>query len=389
MFLFQLGSNIQLSLVELESIFSKNKVKQINNHVVLVETQGRSALELQSILGGTVKISQIVCPQSKLTQEQIEQKIADFLSSQIKDRLTFAIAELDRDHLPKLDLTKIKRLIAKTSDKNIRYIEDSRAGLSAAILLHQTDVVEIMVCRDRAGNTIIGKTVSVQNIDTWSLRDRGKPETSHKRGLLPPKVARMLVNVSLGQDVFNKDICHQYTLLDPFCGSGTIPFEAITMNFGRIYGSDLSKDAISQAQQNFNWFQTNFSPELIDTVVVKFFTSDVAQINQHLENDSISHIVTEPFLGKQTPMVNQIPDIAKGLEKLYLGAFKSWQTILKPQAKIVIIFPNWIELKNPFSWQNLVAKIASFGYTPIDQPIIYQRPSAKVLREIWQFELHK
>lgn len=389
MFLFQLGSNIQLSLVELESIFSKNKVKQINNHVVLVETQGRSALELQSILGGTVKISQIVCPQSKLTQEQIEQKIADFLTSQIKDRLTFAIAELDRDHLPKLDLTKIKRLIAKTSDKNIRYIEDSRAGLSAAILLHQTDVVEIMVCRDRAGNTIIGKTVSVQNIDTWSLRDRGKPETSHKRGLLPPKVARMLVNVSLGQDVFNKDICHQYTLLDPFCGSGTIPFEAITMNFGRIYGSDLSKDAISQAQQNFNWFQTNFSPELIDTVVVKFFTSDVAQINQHLENDSISHIVTEPFLGKQTPMVNQIPDIAKGLEKLYLGAFKSWQTILKPQAKIVIIFPNWIELKNPFSWQNLVAKIASFGYTPIDQPIIYQRPSAKVLREIWQFELHK
>lgn len=389
MFLFQLGSNVQLSLAELESVFSKDKVKQINNHVALVETQDCSALELQSILGGTIKIGEVIYPQTKLDQNQIEQKIADFLTTQIKDKLTFAVAELDRDHLPKLDLTKIKRLITQNSDKNIRYIESSRAGLSAAVLLHQTDVVEVLVCRDRMGNTIIGKTVTVQDIDTWSLRDRGKPETSHKRGLLPPKIARILVNLSLGQDVFNKTNCHQYCLLDPFCGSGTIPFEAITMCFGHVYGSDISKEAVAQAQANYNWFQTQFVSQSAVDVTAKFFISDVAQINQYIEDNTVSHLVTEPFLGKQTPQINQVPDIAKGLEKLYLGAFKSWQTILKPQAKIVIIFPNWIELKNPYSWQNLVAKIANFGYTSIGQPIIYQRPSAKVLREIWQFELHK
>lgn len=390
MFLCQLGSNAQLSLAELESVFHKDKVEWLNQNAAIIDVPDELMPDnLQTILGGTVKIGSILQNKTDLTQDEIENLIAKLLQNETSGKLTFAVAELDRDHLPKLDLTKIKRILSQKSSNNIRYIEGVRAGLSAAILLHQKDIVEIIVCRDRAGKTVIGKTLSVQDIDAWSLRDRGKPEVSRKRGLLTPKVSRIMVNLSLGPKVFALSQPNKLSLLDPFCGAGTIPFEAITSGFNKVIGTDLSQEAITQAQANFTWFQSEFPQDLKYTKSVNFFASDATQLKQKIDDNSISHIVTEPFLGKQTPEIAQIADIARGLEKLFLGAFKSWLSILKPLAKIVIIFPNWSVLKNPKNWQSLVSKLETYGYFVTATPIIYGRPGAKVMREIWQFELRK
>jgi len=63
-----------------------------------------------------------------------------------------------------------------------------------------------------------GKTLMVQDLEGFVQRDMYKPNTDIQMGTLPPKLARMMVNFTAQ----NSGI-----LWDPFCGSGTIPMEAV------------------------------------------------------------------------------------------------------------------------------------------------------------------
>ncbi len=391
MLLCQLGSHPQLSLTELESVFGIDRVTELNHGLAIIDPQSEiTSDQIQSTLGGTVKIAKPIVFQKELKEEELLQSIVEFLLKQESEKVEFAIAEFNRDHLPKLELHKIKKLLSQKTTKTIRYIEGSRTGLSASILLHHPEIMELWVCRDRAGRSYLAHTLTVQNIDTWSLRDRGKPEVERKRGLLPPKLARIMLNIGLGKTTFElSNSKTKPTLLDPFCGIGTIPLEALALGLSQIWGSDLDPEAITQSEQNLEWYTNEVAAVAQSTQDVKFLTADATQLDQFLTSNSISLLVTEPFLGKQTPDPRKIADIAKGLERLYLGAFKSWQTILKPNAKIVIIFPNWAQLAHPFNWQNLVQKLAKIGYIQTGKTLQYSRPGARVIREIWQFELHK
>lgn len=391
MLLCQLGSHPQLSQAELESVFGIDQVTELNHGVAIIEPQSDiTPDQIQATLGGTVKIAKPIVFQKELKEEEILQSIVEFLLEQASEKVEFAIAEFNRDHLPKLELHKIKKLLSQKTTKTIRYIEGSRTGLSASILLHHPEINEIWVCRDREGRSYLAQTVTVQDIDTWTVRDRGKPEVERKRGLLPPKLARIMLNLALGKNTFELDRTKtQPALLDPFCGIGTIPLEALALGLSQIWGSDLDPEAVAQSGLNLKWYENEVATATQITEGVKFLTADATQLDQVLPKDSMSLIVTEPFLGKQTPDLHKIGDIAKGLERLYLGAFKSWQTILKPHAKIVIIFPNWSQLRQPYSWQNLLQKLATFGYHQTGKTLEYARPGARVIREIWQFELHK
>lgn len=391
MLLCQLGSHPQLSLAELESVFGVDRVTALSTTVAIIDPQPDiSPEQIQAILGGTVKIAVPIVIQKKLSEPEILDSISKFLLTQDSDKIEFAVAEFDRDHLPKIELAKIKKFLSKETSKTVRYVEGNRSGLSASILLHHPEIYEVWVCRDRTGLTYLAHTLTVQNIDAWTLRDRGKPEVERKRGLLPPKLARIMLNLGLGKNSFAQyETKADITLLDPFCGIGTIPLEALALGITQIWGSDLDPEAISQSEQNLEWYTRQVATTQQTQASVKFITADATQLDQFLPNSSVSLLVTEPFLGKQTPDPRKIADIAKGLERLYLGAFKSWRTILKPHAKIVIIFPNWSQLKYPHNWQDLVQKLANIGYNQTGKTVAYARPGARVVREIWQFELNK
>jgi len=390
-FLCQLGSNAQLSLAELKAVLGEDQVTALGQVAALINLpEDTTVQELQDLLGGTVKIAQVFKTLEKIDQAELPTVIEAFLIEKVEENLNFAIAELGRDHLPVIESKTIKQSLVKKTGKSIRYLGTGRTGVGAAVLLHQKKVIEVLVCRDLQGKTYLGETLTVQNIDFWSLRDRGKPAAKHQRGLLPPKVARILLNLSLGQDSLRlSEKQNSYCLLDPFCGVGTIPFEAIDLGFNQVLGSDISQEAIENSFSNLEWFKREFADQVKSDQIINFFLADATQIDQQLEANSVSHLVTETFLGKQTPSLEKIPSIAKGLGKLYLGSFKAWQTILQPGAQLVVIFPRWNQLKQASGWQDLVEKLAHYGYHAKNEPIIYGRPGAEVSREIWQFELKK
>ena len=88
-------------------------------------------------------------------------------------------------------------------------------------------------------------TKAIQPIESLGERDFGRPYRDAKSGMLPPKLAMMMINLA-GQSL-------GATILDPFCGSGTILMEAATIGYTNLMGSDISPKAIDDTRQNFAW----------------------------------------------------------------------------------------------------------------------------------------
>lgn len=372
---FQVGSNFELSLAELVAVFPNAEWQVISQAIVAGDfAEDFAAGEIIDQLGGTVKILRHVEELAVSTPEAVRLNLVKSFSNLDQAKITIGLAELGRDHLPKLEVSDLKADIEK-SGKKVRYIEGSRYGLSAAVLLHK-HVTEQVVIQTNTG-CLIAQTIAIQNIDHWTLKDRGKPYANRKKGLLPPKIARIMVNLAVGSaQPTNLVLC------DPFCGTGTILMEALEKGLA-VIGADNDQEAVDGSIKNLQWLSTeldlpaNFSVNLSDAT--KFQPKKQPQM-----------IVTEPFLGKPKPKPDQIPNIFKGLSKLYLGSFKNWTKFLPNHAKVVIAFPRALAattgLKQDYTVGKFIDNLSKLGYITHSEPILYYRPGAVIAREIRVFE---
>jgi tRNA G10 N-methylase Trm11 len=374
-FLFLLGTTPELSLRELQSVVGAQQCAHLLPRIVEVHLDSdERARQIFGLLGGSLKVLRNEGEFFDLDLLETEQRIVAYLDQ--FDKLNFGLAEFGRDNQPKFDLQSIKRQL-KELGKSSRFVEGPREGFSASILLHQKEVTELAIIQVQE-KTIFAQTLDVQNIDDWTRRDRGKPYANRKKGLLPPKVARMMVNLAVGS--FANQTAR--VLYDPFCGSGTVLMEAQVRGCETI-GSDLDKDAIAGTQDNLNWFQKTY-PSVAQPFMV--FQADVASVTAKQLQKPIDFLVTEPFLGKPLPKVTELPNIFKGLEKMYLGAFKQWRSILNNHAKVVIIFPYSQAGSKVYSLEGMIDKLHVLGYTPLSTPVMYSRLQAVIQRQVWCFE---
>ncbi len=212
---------------------------------------------------------------------------------------------------------------------------------------------------------IDGKSIWRHSPKSWIRRDREKPYYDRRKGLLPPKVARILVNLAVGTDEPQGKV-----LLDPFCGSGTILMEASMINLSLI-GGDLDLVQLDGARKNLDWL--GFKAEL--------FHADAVKISLQIRG-KIDYIVTEPFMGKVTTRPDRLPDLARGLKKLYLGCLKDWNKILSPGGKIVMVFPVFEYRSNNYPTSGVVDDKRLLDYNIKTRGLMYFRPEARVKREI-------
>ena len=203
------------------------------------------------------------------------------------------------------------------------------------------------------------------NSRDWFRRDRLKPFVDRRKGLLPPKIARILVNLAVGRDEISSK-----TLLDPFCGSGTILMEAGTLGLSLV-GNDLDLVQLAGAKNNLDWAG----------VQAELFNSDAVKIS-HQVKKNIDYIVTEPYMGKVTARVDRLPDLAKGLKKLYLGCLKDWYKILSPGGRVAMIFPVFEYKSQIYSTSDIIDDKHLLGYNIKTRGLMYFRPLARVKREI-------
>lgn len=248
----------------------------------------------------------------------------------------------------------------------------------------------------------IGKTLDIQDYESYSFRDYSRPNRDSKSGMIPPKLAKMMINLS-GTD-------KEKTILDPFCGSGTILEELALLGYKKIIGTDISNKAINDSEINMKWLFDNYHEINKNEYNIKIKNSDVTTISRIIENKSVDAIVTEPFLGspKKNFSLNQVSHEIRNLESLYLKAFNEFRKIINKPGVIVIIFPVF-KCQGKFLNLSILEKIRQLGFKQKKflpdiylnsenlnilnlemtdrNSIIYYRPDQTVSREIFIFEL--
>lgn len=372
-YLFQLGREAALSTAELRAVFSpkeKNAFRLLAPGWLLMESADAiDPMELMARLGGTIKIAEL-----SPTVSPGAARIAEYLlKTQSSGKIVFS---LSGEEAKKLSLAV--KLAVKESGRSVRYIEPK----NTATILHNgllESKSDLMILH---GQVFV--TVAIQPIEALSARDFGRPGRDSRSGLLPPKLAQIMINLA--------EVPTTATLLDPFCGSGTILMEAMLMGYTNLIGSDVSEKAIEDTKKNMEWLKEKMPNAKIK--MPNSFVYDATQISQKIPASSVDAIVTEPNLGKPlrgNENESFLKKQAEELKNLYIKAFGSFAKMLKPGGVVIFIMPSF-RSGNTWITTHCPSEIEALGFRAIplseDQPYLrYRRPDQHVARDIWKFVL--
>ncbi len=138
---------------------------------------------------------------------------------------------------------KIKDIL-KTQGHSIRVVQHDNGRVKTATTLHEKLIergCELMILTGDTGYTV-AQTIWVQDIDAYTRRDINR-ERSMSVGMMPPKLAQIMVNLGTEGD-------RALQIWDPFCGLGTTLIEASHMGHAYLLGSDISDEMVSATKVN-------------------------------------------------------------------------------------------------------------------------------------------
>ncbi|MEK7665264.1 MAG: methyltransferase domain-containing protein [Patescibacteria group bacterium] len=364
---FVLGAHPELSRTEIETVTGAKLVSLAHPEIMLLDGITTPSTELQERLAGVIKVGTIVGSLKGFDK----QKTADLIRSYIvayDGKVQFGISTYDKriaKQIQPLGLEVKKRL--KADGVSCRLVTSRETALSSVVVQknHLLEKGGEFIVIPNGHETLIGKTETVQNFEAWSNRDFGRPARNAKSGMLPPKLARIMLNLT-GLEPTKSSV------LDPFCGSGTVLMEAQLLGFKKIYGSDLSKQAIQDSKKNLAWLARGNGVSLTELKHGDATTLKLVQL--------VDAIVTEPYLGrpqKGGETAQQLETIRYELLELYEKTFSHLLTLLKPNGMLVVSFPVIGEIP-------VVPKIKKVR--ELNTPIFYKREGQRIGRQIvrWQ-----
>lgn len=330
-----------------------------------------------NILGGVVRIAEVIGIYPTVSSSDIAKAFDASIN-----KVEFAISGygVGKNEIAAL-CVDVKKLLMN-ANKSVRFLLPHDGSVVSAVALVKEHIQEIVIVKTN-DSYLIAKTTAIQPFEAWNNRDYHRPFSDPKAGMLPPKIARMIVNIALGKSTGGK------TLLDPFCGMGTVLGEAALRGVNAI-GSDIDRPTVEKAKKNISWLLATYK----SPASVRLLESDATHIDEQIDKNSVDAIVTEPVMGPTTFGEGKIHDrreiqnIVKGLEKLYIGCFRSWTTLLKSNGIIVIALPSFVVNSQVYSVKKVVDTCEKLGYTKVLGPITYGRPQAVVQRNFYIFQSH-
>lgn len=418
-FVFILGREQELAYFELISVlnrynrqktgedFSSNDIR-ISGNLVFANICGddKEISELIDLLAGTIKIYKII---NKIGTD-LDKTLIDFINSKKPTtKINYGISSFNDS----FDLNRIKRLGFSIKNKlknkvSVRFVESNKEKELSSIVALKNKLIDSGIEYGLFQDSI-GVLVALNNPEEWSKRDYEKPCSDKYSGMTPPKLARMMVNLAMGQvvggqglgvggsNVKCKMINDKCLVVDPFCGSGNILLEAMLLGCD-VVGSDISEKAVTDTKKNIEWLINEYKVE--SNKVHKLFRVDTT--NYDFKQLAISNvplaIVTEPFLGepkKFKPSLNAAIGEYGKIKELYLSFLENVvklfdcsivnnMTIKRCSNIICLVFPlvETMEGKRFSLFRESVDEIKKLGYTQIRNNFIYGRDYQVVKREI-------
>ncbi|MDQ3098476.1 MAG: hypothetical protein M3Q44_01910 [bacterium] len=408
-YFFVLGRSFDLCKAEFDALVSKFKPQNEFETDSVVICSTNSEIPLSSLLetaAGVVKAGKVLdWMNADCSEEELLSKLTSILRAHFPETKKFAFGI-------SLYGTKSHTFSLQNLHKQLKSSLSEQGASSEFVLPDGQELSSVQLEKYRLigergaeivliyskDSLIIGLTKAVQPFEQWSKADFGRPFRDAKSGMLPPKVARMMIHAGMGAYYSIPRKTDAPIIFDPFCGSGTILTESlrIGVNTG---GSDNSEKAVHDTQENVKWLlssplytpeedsESPFFPYNYDKITseeIEVFQSDSAHIDKVLKPKSIDLIVAEAYLGPaftEAPTPGKIDRIIKGLEKLYIGSLKSFHTILEEKGILVLAEPEYFMHGKSYK-VGIIDNCERFGYTSIRQPILYKRDKALVGRRI-------
>ena len=267
-YIYQTGHGKGLAKAEIEAVLGNGEaiVDEVEDGFV-VEGALTDAKAQLNRMGGIVRICEVLQSGPASMPLNFEQWLTEALEAEFqgyKGKMRYGLSM----H-PKNEKT-IKTLLigAKKAVKelgNVRFVNKDFQNLSSVQAWHEhlleRGAVELHLFKSET-KWYLARTLAIQDFEWYSKRDFGRPSKDAKNGMFPPKLAQILIN--LAQPTPGA------TIIDPFCGSGTVLQEAVLMGHP-AWGMDLELSMVRDTKLNLDWLmeQREFGEERMPVMAMQ------------------------------------------------------------------------------------------------------------------------
>lgn len=381
------GRQPLISLAEIQALYDK-AARLVGKKLVFFEINEDGEENISpdiNRLGGSLKLGRFF---------DIDfSKLAIFLATAHPEgKITLGISDFSKQKksgLAKQKSMELKRNLARVG-RSVRVITSNEPEISSATAHHnqlgeKAGCFEIFLI-DRE----IYLSLGTQNITAYTERDQARPARDAKVGMLPPKLAQILINLC-------GKLPEGARVLDPFCGTGVVLQEAAIMGY-IPYGTDLNERMVEYSKKNLSWLfnernrkRFKILPDLIqkkDQILKAISVGDATNFTWEGEIDAVAF---EGYLG--VPMSKPPVDIKFKTEKakcreIAIGFLKNITPQIKSGTPVVMALPAWLRENGKYAGLNILDEIQEMGYNfekfqDLSQSdLLYYREGQIVAREI-------
>jgi len=252
--------------------------------------------------------------------------LVNFMTSHLEDKANISLSgyEIGEDDYEDL-VRSILDGVRGAGLRKVRLLRpDGNELLSESVLTREALDVIAFPYRD---GIALGPTAWVP--DAAAMRRRGtKKPAPHPDIALSPRLARTLVNLA--------GLRPGQTLLDPFCGSGTILVEAYAKSL-RCLGIDSRASRVQEARENVRWSVGGLSDRGYD-----IRKGDARELSRMLRGTKVDGIVTEPLLLPRLdarPKTSTAQAMIGESAEVYNDALASMADSIHSEGRIVVVVP--------------------------------------------------
>ena len=350
---FELGRNGALSMAELAALLPTNNIIGWTREVLVVAGPlPCPEADFFRRLGGAIRMMRLTLWPDDDYVAAVQTAAADCRFP--KHKILWGVNAWGAEPGTVKELVQLGKQHLQAAGHSVRFINDRFHNLTSAQTYKShilRDGLEFNLVSLPAGR-FVGPTIAVQDLDAYRVRDYEKPARNSKNGMLPPKLAQILINLT--------GAVEPSVLYDPFCGNGTVPMEAALMGHDYL-ASDNDPRCIRDTNTNLTWLTDKFqlSPPLAEAV---WLADATAPYTARLKFD---HLVSEGFLGpnwSQQPAESEVLAVVKRLEKLYSDFFRAIAPVTPATGKMVICMPSFPHAGGAHTLRNLPRVAKELGW---------------------------
>lgn len=375
-----LGRQSDISIAELEAVFGSDSIQLLMPQAVLCSAEN---IDIDR-LGGTQKVAKLLFEIPSSNWKDVRGAVLshikpeDIFNTNIDHKFSLGISVYGINSTTR-DITglglEIKKAFKKQNpNQKTRVVPNKEPHLSTAQVNHNKlsskDTGAELLLIGVGSKTYVGLTTGVQDINAYAERDQARPVRDARVGMLPPKLAQIILNLSTRQFLPSKS---NY-VLDPFCGTGVLLQEALLTGWSAL-GSDISPRMQRASMENLLWLKSKHT--------------ELGEINIEVGDATTTQwavpffsVATEMYLGEpQTtqPSPEQVKKLMQENEELTVKLLTNLASQVQAGTQLCIAMPAW-RTHQGFEYVDMVDHLKKIGYTQssfkhIGVPeLIYARP---------------